>query len=657
MLKNVKIRFKIILLLILLTFSSVSILGYISTTNQMELIEKNLTKNTSELANTLSRQIDDYIRNNVTLLEGITLLEDVKTFNPIEQKKVLEAMGKNHKNYALLFITDTSSQQVARSDGKETFDNLSERAYMKDVLSSKRTVISDVLISKTTGKPAVVIATPVMDDMNNLVGVLGATLDLSIVEDMRDDIALGENGYAFVTDSMGQILAHPDSKMTEERTNVSDISVVKKALEGNHGTDSYVYNNEEKFSSYQTVPSVNWAVVVQQPYDEAYESVSKAVKSSIFLILIILAAASIIGYVFSRMLTKPLFILAEASKQLASGNLGYNIAIESHDEIGELAKAFTHMKDNLRILISKIQTASGHLNDTAQEVLLSSQQTSTVASQIAAAINDLALGSDEQANSIQKCAMSVNNMAQSINLIGENSMNSFETALQTEDSVNLGVKAVKLQEEQMQESSRAVKNVADTIFTLNDKAAEIGKIVEVIEGISSQTNLLALNAAIEAARAGEHGKGFAVVAEEVRKLAEESQQSTERIQQLIHDIQNATHLAVKEADASINIITEQVKTVQQTSDTFSSIARMANGMTHQLKEVADAVQNVRAEGQTAAGEIESISAVSEETAASTEEISASTQEQTASIEQITASVEQLSHLAQELKQSISAFKL
>ena len=97
------------------------------------------------------------------------------------------------------------------------FDNISDRDYFKAVFSNKKTVISDVLISKTTGKPAVVIAVPIFSAQGEFQGILGGTLDLAIIEEMRSKIKIGETGYAFITDSKGQVLAHPDKTMADRK--------------------------------------------------------------------------------------------------------------------------------------------------------------------------------------------------------------------------------------------------------------------------------------------------------------------------------------------------------------------------------------------------------------------------------------------------------
>ncbi len=88
-----------------------------------------------------------------------------------------------------------------------------------------------------------------------------------------------------------------------------------------------------------------------------------------------------------------------------------------------------------------------------------------------------------------------------------------------------------------------IRETSVSVDSLNQRAGQIGGIVQLIKDIADQTNLLALNAAIEAARAGAQGRGFAVVADEVRKLAERTTKATTEIADLVNSIQGETQQA------------------------------------------------------------------------------------------------------------------
>ena len=657
MVKSFKLGTKVISLLIVLVIFSVSVIGIISTNSQLSVINDNLTYTTKELSISLSQKIDGFVTEHVSLLESIALSNDLRLYNVEDQKSILGEINKKHNDFAIIFVTDIKGKQVARSDNKTQFDDMSDRDYFKDVSSKKKTVISDVLISKTTGKPAVVIAIPIFNPQNEFQGILGGTLDLSVIEETRSKITIGETGYAFVTDSKGQILAHPDAKMAEERKNVSDMEVVKKAMSGESGAQLYEYNGERVFGSYTNVPTTKWAVIVRQTQDDALSAVTKTQIKMLSIATVILAITIIIGVLLSKSMIKPLVILKEAAKQLAEGNLLHEFKVNTRDEIGELSESFIEMRESLKTLVTEIASASDNVTTSTKDVLHASKQAEIVASQIAEATTQLAMGSDEQTRSVENTFGSINKIVQSIDEIAANTARSSESSSKAEQLVKKGVEIVKAQDIKMEESTSAVGEVSEVIFTLNNKTIQVGQIVEVIEGIAEQTNLLALNAAIEAARAGEQGKGFAVVADEVRKLAEKSQDSIGKIQTIIKDIQNTTNIAVNTAAHATDAISEQNEAVQNTSKIFNNILEVVDVITKEIQEISSFTVGVKDAGGHIQQDMERILAVSEETAASTQEVTASTEEQTTYSQNIVREVETLNTLAEQLKIYTKKFKL
>jgi methyl-accepting chemotaxis protein len=656
MVKKLKLGTKIIALLISLVIISVAIVGLISTNSEVSLINNNLEYTTKELSKGLSQKIDGFISENVSVLEAISKSNDLKLYNNNDQKALLSEIGKQHSEFSPIFITDSTGKQVAKSDSSELVNN-SDRDYFKEVISKKKTVISDVLIAKTTGKPTIVIAVPIFDSQNNLIGALCGTLKLDSIEEMRQNIVLGQTGYAFVTDTKGQILVHPDADMVKERTNLSDIPVVQNALAGESGTQIYNYKNVETYGSYTSVPSTNWAVVVRQTREDAFSSVTQTKNKMIVVAISTLIVTILIGYFLSKSMIKPLLTLKDAAKELAQGNLKYDFKINTGGEIGELNESFIEMREGIKNLILQISAASDNVTTSSGEVLNSSKQAEVVSSQIAEATGQLALGSDEQTKSVERTFDSINNIVQSIDDIADNSNHSFESSSKAEKLVKAGVEIVNTQDLKMKDSTEAVEQVAEVIFVLNDKTVQVGQIVEVIESIAEQTNLLALNAAIEAARAGEQGKGFAVVADEVRKLAEESQDAIVKIQSIIKDIKNTTDTAVDNAKIATGAINEQNEAVQNTSKIFKDILEIVDIIADEIQEISNSAGGVRTAGENIQQDMERILAVSEETAASIEEVTASTEEQSAYSEKIVSEVEKLSNMADELKNYIKSFKM
>jgi methyl-accepting chemotaxis protein-1 (serine sensor receptor) len=156
-----------------------------------------------------------------------------------------------------------------------------------------------------------------------------------------------------------------------------------------------------------------------------------------------------------------------------------------------------------------------------------------------------------------------------------------------------------------------VRQVVDTMSSINQSSSKIVDIISVIDGIAFQTNILALNAAVEAARAGEQGRGFAVVASEVRSLAQRSAAAAKEIKVLIDD--SVTRVGsgstlVAQAGATID---EVVKSVQRVSEVVSEISAAGQEQSQGIEEVNRAITQMDETTQQNAALVEQAAAAAQ----------------------------------------------
>ncbi|MUZ65378.1 methyl-accepting chemotaxis protein [Agrobacterium vitis] len=199
------------------------------------------------------------------------------------------------------------------------------------------------------------------------------------------------------------------------------------------------------------------------------------------------------------------------------------------------------------------------------------------------------------------------------------------------------------------EATRSDGIVAQAITAMDgieNSAAEISKIIGVIDEIAFQTNLLALNAGVEAARAGESGKGFAVVAQEVRELAQRSAAAAREIKSQISKSSGQVQIGVRlvsDAGEALKRISSQVKSA---SEIVGSIALSASEQDSTLRSISSSLNQLDAATQRNA-------AMAEETTASAEALSVDTDDLLTLINRfrVKTAKSDLHHFAQQMRQA------
>ncbi len=354
---------------------------------------------------------------------------------------------------------------------------------------------------------------------------------------------------------------------------------VEQALGGNVGFDIFPdYRGVNVLSAYSPVQikGLKWVILTEIDESEAFKAAhqltNKITKTSILVILILLAVGLGVGALFANKITKPIIGFSQLLQKIESeSDLTLRSDFVSKDEIGAATKSLNQMLDKFHKSLKEVSSATTKIATTAK-------QTSRISKETRANISEQQVATEQVATATNELTLTVQEVTKNISRTAESANRAYSETI-------VGDKVIKNAISDISDFASEISQAADSIHQLEVDTGNISQVVDVIKSIADQTNLLALNAAIEAARAGEQGRGFAVVADEVRTLAGRTQDSTKEINQMVEQLQASAQnsvLKINKNKEQIQRVVEHANAAGESLSNISSAVDEINQMSTQI---------------------------------------------------------------------------
>ena len=554
----------------------------------------------------------------------------------------------------LNFIDSTGKRiAIAPYNVKRLGDSLADCKYFKETLLDQKSHISDVIISRATGAPSVIVTQPVQGENGQISGMILQAINLETIQKFLSEIQLGSTGVVGIFSHDGTLIAHTNKDIMKEQKKIPE-ELLKRLQENVGRLVNYTdLSGRESVALFVDIPNTDWYIVASLPTVEFKAGFYASMVWMLIALGLGLVIVGAIGWWYLQKMLRPIEGLVQEAAKVAEGDLtSSGLIINSKDEIGQLARSFEKMTINLREIMQQVSETTVQVATSSEQLNGSAEQSTYAANQVAATVTSVAEGAEEQVQTVNATTAIVEQLSVGIHQVATNANTAKEMADRTAKAAQQGDQAVDAAMSQMASIEKAVSSSAQVVTKLGERSKEIGQIVDTISGIAGQTNLLALNAAIEAARAGEQGRGFSVVAEEVRKLAEQSQEAAKQIAILISEIQSETDKAVAAMGDGTREVNVGAKVVNSAGQAFNEIVLLVNEESTQIKGISDAIKQMEDGSQQIVTLVHDIDRISKDAAGQTQTVSAATEEQSAAMEEIAASSQALVKKAEELQGAV-----
>ncbi|QLE51721.1 PAS domain S-box protein [Nostoc sp. C057] len=298
----------------------------------------------------------------------------------------IRASGKSTKYNLRTYTTNKQGTRTGIKDFGKPYDTQRRDWYNKPI-AEKRPIWSKIYPHNSGIALYIAASQPAYDKQGNLQGVLLSNLNLSKIGTFLQNLKIGKTGISFIVERQSGKLVATSTNEKPFRSNNLETQLAENrikpflAIDSNDKktqfTSKYLKNKFNEFKSInsskqlyfsidgkrqfiQVVPfqdnrGLDWLIVVVVPEDDFMQEINANTRTTIFLCIVALIVAVAVGVLILRWITQPVLALKKSALALAQGEWEKRIEIERSDELGELAKSFNSMADQLQEKFSEMQ--------------------------------------------------------------------------------------------------------------------------------------------------------------------------------------------------------------------------------------------------------------------------------------------------------------
>ncbi len=555
----------------------------------------------------------------------------------------------NH--YQGIFVTTANGEiytGVLEGGGEYKGINIGNTDYFQSARQEGNAVLSNMVLSKSTGKPIVVACAPIEAKNGKFLGTFGLVIHANYFTELVSGRKIGETGYGFMADANGLCIAHPkpENILKTNFTNIKEMDAITRRMKAEEtGVEEYEFQGIHKIAGFAPVGINGWSIGATQNQSEFLAASHTIRNANIMVTLVAGLIVAVIVLFASRAILRPINAAVAGLKDIAQGegDLTMRLAVNTRDEVGELARWFNVFIDKLQGIIKDIGSGVETLSSSSTELSAISEQMTQGITNVTDKSNTVSAAAEEMSANMNTVAAAMEQSATNTNMVA--------TAAE-QMSATIGEIAQNAEKARgiSDEAAHKAGNASTNMDQLGVAANAIGKVIETITDISEQVNLLALNATIEAARAGDAGKGFAVVANEIKELAKQTAEATQDIKEKIEGIQGTTATTVGQISEIATVITD-------VNEVVATIATAVEEQSAATKDIATNVAQASQGIQEVNENVNQSSSVSGEISQDIAGVSVSMNEMSTSSSQVNLSAQELSRLSESLKQMVDQFKV